>query len=111
MIVGGAATIVSLLGLAWVQEIIGGLFGLFAMDSESSGTKTAVIITATILMYCLDFSINTGIKFSSPSFCFAFPSLSVLTCYFIQCKLVFGLSLSIMPQLISRNRQTPGPAG
>lgn len=60
MIFGGMATVVALLALAWVQEIVGGFLGIFGVDPASSGTRTVVIILATILMYCLDFAINTG---------------------------------------------------
>ncbi|KAJ5665457.1 uncharacterized protein N7477_007905 [Penicillium maclennaniae] len=59
MVVGSAATIVALLLLAWVKEIVGGSLSLFGADPASSGTKVMVIIVATILMYCLDFAINT----------------------------------------------------
>lgn len=59
MVIGGAATVVSLLGLAWVREIVGGFLGLFGVDSSSTATRTVVIVAATLLMYCLDFSINT----------------------------------------------------
>lgn len=69
MVIGGAATVVSLLGLAWVREIVGGFLGLFGVDSSSTATRTVVIVAATLLMYCLDFSINTGMSLllSSPS--------------------------------------------
>ncbi|PWY70211.1 hypothetical protein BO70DRAFT_343714 [Aspergillus heteromorphus CBS 117.55] len=59
MVVGGAATVVSLLALAWVKEITGGLLGIFGVGPTSSATQTVVIVFATILMYCLDFSVNT----------------------------------------------------
>ena len=60
MFVGAAATIVSLLALAWVQEIVGGFLGLFGAAPESTGVRTTIIVAATILMYCLDFAVNTG---------------------------------------------------
>lgn len=60
MIVGGAATVVTLLALAWTREIVGGFLGIFGVSPESEGTKTTAIVLATILMYCLDFAINTG---------------------------------------------------
>ncbi|KAL1998428.1 hypothetical protein VTN02DRAFT_6196 [Thermoascus thermophilus] len=59
MVAGGAATVVSLLALAWVREIVGGILGTFGVDRHSTGLKTTTIVVATILMYCLDFSINT----------------------------------------------------
>ncbi|EIT72603.1 sucrose transporter [Aspergillus flavus] len=59
MVVGGLATVVALLALAWVRELVGGFLGIFGADQASTGTKTAIIVFATILMYCLDFAINT----------------------------------------------------
>lgn len=60
MVVGGAATVVCLLGLAWTRELVGGFLAIFGVRPQSSGAKTVIIIVATILMYCLDFAINTG---------------------------------------------------
>lgn len=60
MIGGGIATVVSLLALAWVQDIVGGFLSLFGAVPESSGVKVTIIVVATLLMYCLDFAINTG---------------------------------------------------
>lgn len=60
MAVGGAATVVSLLALAWVKEIVGGFLSIFGVEPTSAGTKIVIIIMATIFMYCLDFAINTG---------------------------------------------------
>ena len=60
MVVGGLATVVALLALAWVRELVGGFLGIFGADQASTGTKTAIIVFATILMYCLDFAIHTG---------------------------------------------------
>lgn len=65
MVVGGAATVASLLGLAWVRELIGGILSLFGVDPDSAESSTTVIVIATIFMYCLDFSINTGEALSS----------------------------------------------
>ncbi|CAG8072790.1 unnamed protein product [Penicillium nalgiovense] len=59
MAVGGAATVVSLLALAWVKEIVGGFLSIFGVEPTSAGTKIVIIIMATIFMYCLDFAINT----------------------------------------------------
>ncbi|KAJ5360157.1 Major facilitator superfamily domain general substrate transporter [Penicillium concentricum] len=59
MVVGGAATIVSLLALAWVKEIVGGVVSIFGVESTSAGAKITIIIMATVFMYCLDFAINT----------------------------------------------------
>lgn len=68
MLVGAAATIVSLLALAWVREFVGGFLSIFGADPESERVKVVIIVAATVLMYCLDFAINTGRLFS----CFAF---------------------------------------
>ena len=57
MIGGGVATMLSLLALAWTREIVGGILGLFG---ATTAVKMTVIVFATILMYCLDFAINTG---------------------------------------------------
>ncbi|KAL4883275.1 hypothetical protein BJY04DRAFT_185199 [Aspergillus karnatakaensis] len=59
MIVGGAFTILTLFALAWVAEAIGGVFKLFGGDSKSEGAKVTTIVVATIIMWCLDFAINT----------------------------------------------------
>lgn len=58
MVFGGLATVICLLALAWVQEIVGGFLGVFGVQSDAK--KVTVIVIATILMYCLDFAINTG---------------------------------------------------
>lgn len=63
MAVGSTATIFSLLALAWVREIVGGFLGIFGVDRDSQGCKTMIIIVATLLVYLLDFSINTGKSF------------------------------------------------
>ncbi|KAJ5958854.1 Major facilitator superfamily domain general substrate transporter [Penicillium vulpinum] len=59
MVVGGAATIVSLLALAWVKELVGGFLSIFGVEPTSAGAKITIIIMATIFMYCLDVAINT----------------------------------------------------
>lgn len=64
MILGGITTVISLLALAWVREIVGGGLGIFGVDRQSEGVKMTIIIVATILMYCLDFAVNTGIYIS-----------------------------------------------
>ena len=60
MVFGGVLLAICLLALAWVRELVGGLFGLFGLDAQAAETKTAVIVAATLLMYCEDFAINTG---------------------------------------------------
>ncbi|EAW12530.1 putative sucrose transporter [Aspergillus clavatus NRRL 1] len=59
MVVGAAATVVALLTLAWVQEIVRSFLRIFGVDPASTGTRTTIIVVATVLMYCLDFAINT----------------------------------------------------
>jgi len=103
MVVGGAATILSLLALAWVKEIVGGFLSIFGADPASNEMRIVVIIVATVLMYCLDFAINTG---SFPPFlCGELANSS------IQCKLGFVPSLSTTAPLINRNWPTLGLAG
>lgn len=60
MVLGGAATIICLLALAWSREMVGGFLSIFGADRDSSGTRTMVIIIATLFMFGLDFAINTG---------------------------------------------------
>ncbi|KAJ5263542.1 hypothetical protein N7478_011147 [Penicillium angulare] len=59
MIVGGVATIITLMMLAWVKEIVGGFLSVFGVDPASNGTKVVNMIFATIVMFSLDFAINT----------------------------------------------------
>ncbi|RAL10069.1 bifunctional K:H/Na:H antiporter NHX1 [Aspergillus homomorphus CBS 101889] len=59
MVVGGAASVISLLALAWVRELTEGLLVIFDVEPGSDASQTVVIVLATILMYCLDFSVNT----------------------------------------------------
>jgi solute carrier family 45 protein 1/2/4 len=61
MVWGSLATIVSLLALGWVRDIVGGFLGLFGADRGSEGVKITIIIVAVLLVYILDFSINTGL--------------------------------------------------
>lgn len=61
MVFGGLATIISLLALAWVREIVGGILGLFGTSRDSEGMKITTIVIAVGFVYILDFSINTGI--------------------------------------------------
>ncbi|RDL39309.1 MFS general substrate transporter [Venustampulla echinocandica] len=59
MAAGAAATIVSLLALAWVREIVGGFLSIFGADRESEGVKVTIIVVAVLFVYILDFAINT----------------------------------------------------
>ena len=67
MLAGAAATIVALMALAWVQEVVGGVMGVFGAGRESTAVRTTIIVVATGLMYILDFAINTGIVVSPVS--------------------------------------------
>ncbi|VDB87634.1 Bgt-474 [Blumeria graminis f. sp. tritici] len=60
IIIGSAATIVSLLALGWVREIVVSFFGIFGSNPESQLVRSSVLILAVIFVYILDFSINTG---------------------------------------------------
>ncbi|KAF2012721.1 hypothetical protein BU24DRAFT_257875 [Aaosphaeria arxii CBS 175.79] len=58
-IVGGAAaTIVSLMILAWTKEIVSGFLGIFGADKESRGVQISVMVFAVLFVYVLDFAIN-----------------------------------------------------
>jgi solute carrier family 45, member 1/2/4 len=60
MIVGGLATIISLLALAWTREMVWGVTGIFGADPESPRVRNTIIVVAVLFVYILDFSINTG---------------------------------------------------
>ena len=60
MLAGAAATIISLVALAWTREIVRGVLGMLGMDSESHEVKVAAISFAISFIYILDFAINTG---------------------------------------------------
>lgn len=68
MVAGSAATVVALLALAWVKEIMGGFLLVFGADPSSTGVKVSINIMATILMYGLDFAINTGMYLSCAAY-------------------------------------------
>ncbi|KAL2255468.1 hypothetical protein VTK26DRAFT_3289 [Humicola hyalothermophila] len=59
MLGGAAATIVSLMCLAWTKEAVSGFLALFGADPESQFVKVCVIVFAVIWVYVLDFAINT----------------------------------------------------
>lgn len=60
-IVGGAAaTIVSLMILAWVRELIGGFLGIFGASQDSQWVKDTVLLFAVLFIYVLDFAINVS---------------------------------------------------
>jgi solute carrier family 45 protein 1/2/4 len=60
MIGGGIATVICLLGLAWVREIVATFLSIFGVEAQDEGVSITTIVLATILMYALEFSINTG---------------------------------------------------
>lgn len=60
MLGGAAATMVSLMVLAWSKDIVTGILSLFGADPTSQGVKVTVIVFAVLWIYILDFSINTG---------------------------------------------------
>lgn len=66
MLVGASATVLSLIGLAWAREIVGGFLGLFGADPASNGVKVTTICFAILFVYILDFSINTSAKLGTP---------------------------------------------
>lgn len=57
---GAAATIVSLMILAWAREIIGGFLGIFGASQESQWVKNTVLLFAVLFVYVLDFAINVS---------------------------------------------------
>ncbi|EPE07305.1 general alpha-glucoside permease [Ophiostoma piceae UAMH 11346] len=60
MLVGAAATMVSLMCLAWTKEMVAGPLKLiFGADPASDGVRVAIIVVAVIWVYILDFAINT----------------------------------------------------
>lgn len=60
MLAGGAATLLSLLALAWAREIVRGTLGLFGADPLSHGVQVVTLVFAIFAVYILDFAINTG---------------------------------------------------
>jgi solute carrier family 45 protein 1/2/4 len=60
-IVGGAAaTIVSLMVLAWASELMGGFLAIFGADREGDFVKTSIVLFAVLFVYVLDFAINVS---------------------------------------------------
>ncbi|KFY20853.1 hypothetical protein V491_03374 [Pseudogymnoascus sp. VKM F-3775] len=56
---GAAATIISLLALAWTKEVVGGFLGIFGAQRDDPGVKITTIVVAVLFVYVLDFAINT----------------------------------------------------
>lgn len=60
-IVGGAAaTIVSLMILAWAKEIISGFLGLFGANPDGDFVRYTIMLFAVLFVYVLDFAINVS---------------------------------------------------
>jgi solute carrier family 45, member 1/2/4 len=55
---GAAATMLSLMILAWAREIVGGFLGIFGADPQSDGVAVTIMIFAVVFIYVLDFAIN-----------------------------------------------------
>ncbi|KAL2213583.1 MFS general substrate transporter [Sarocladium strictum] len=58
MVGGTIATVLSLLFLAWVKDIVGGIVSIFGGDVDTEGVKIAIIVAAVFGVYILDFAIN-----------------------------------------------------
>ena len=61
MVGGSIATIMSLMFLAWTKEIVGGFLGALGVGPDSQFVHYAIIVTAVVWVYILDFAINTGV--------------------------------------------------
>lgn len=61
MIGGTVGTVVSSIVLSYARDIIRVIAGFEKAAPYNGGYRTATIILATIMMWCLDFSINTGL--------------------------------------------------
>jgi solute carrier family 45, member 1/2/4 len=59
MIFGGTATVASLMLLAWSKEIVSLIFHVFSKTPSEIAMQNVTIALATVLMWVLDFSINT----------------------------------------------------
>ena len=66
MLAGAAATILSLVALAWAKEIVSGILGSFGCDTASYGVKVTTVAFAIAFVYILDFAINTGKEAAGP---------------------------------------------
>lgn len=60
MLAGTIGTVISSIILSYARDLIRVLAGLEKSAAYGGGYKTATIILATVMMWCLDFSINTG---------------------------------------------------
>ena len=99
MIGGTLGTVASSMILAYARDIIRILGGLSVDAKYGGGYKTATIVLATIMMWCLHFSINTGMNLGKSN---------VHSSNLNQSKLPFERLSSMVLHLISRNPPTPG---
>lgn len=90
---GAAATIVSLLALAWTKEVVGGFLGLFGAKKDDPGVKVTTIVVAVLFVYVLDFAINT----SKP-----LPLILLVVSDILQSKLRLELLWLIVPPHINK---------
>lgn len=60
MIGGAAVTVISLMALGWTREIVRGCLSIVGYAPDSKAVHVNTIIVAVILVYVLDFAINTG---------------------------------------------------
>lgn len=58
MLVGTAATVLSLGVLACAKSIVGSVLGIFGVDEASRGVQATVMVLAVLMVYVLDFAIN-----------------------------------------------------
>jgi solute carrier family 45 protein 1/2/4 len=100
MVAGTLGTVASSMILAYARDIVRVIGGLGTGAQYGGGYQTATIILAVVMMWCLDFSINTGMC-SSIGRARACSNME-------QCKQLFGRSLSTTLHLISRSRPMPG---
>lgn len=90
---GAAATIVSLLALAWTKEVVGGFLGIFGAQKDDPGVKVTIIVVAVLFVYVLDFAINTSMLL---------PLILLVVSNILQSKPRFGLSWSTVPPHINK---------
>lgn len=104
MLAGAAATIISLVALAWAREIVSGVLGIFGAGAASSGVKLTAITFAIFVVYVLDCAINTGMQ----NAIFVQFSGRPLMCP-VQYKLAYGPSSLTMRPHINRKMPMRGP--
>lgn len=105
MIGGGAATIISLLILGWTKEICA-----WILPDGSEFLPKLTIMLAVLMIYVLDFAINTGMPMFLSDLTSMWRSRELMDNGYIQCKPASAPSSSTMPHPTSKTPQTPGPA-